>query len=339
VADNYILLNDGTSKILLNNGTDKLLMNSELGAAVSRAVLHAVSQGFPAAMAFSMLHPIMMGIAASNFTTPPLLLDTYTNAKVAYSFRKLRNAYAGSAVRIRRSSDNAEADIGFSGTDFDAAAAAAHIGGGTGFIVTWYDQSGNGYDLTQSTAGAQPTYVASGIGSLPCLDFVAASSTRLKTTDNAIALGGTDLSVFTVATLDSASSSSGRLTAVVDNSTDYDNNESAVLISRNSTNQEIANYRNGVASQKAMTYGTAARFATIYDGSNENVFVNASGGTPAASSATWGAGVTGWAGAGVEFGTPFLFWDGNASEIVWWASDQTANLAAIDTNQSTYYGI
>jgi hypothetical protein len=270
---------------------------------------------------------------------PPLLLNAYPDALVAYAFRKLRTAYAGSAVRIRRSSDNAEADIGFSGNNFDTAAAAAHIGGGTGFIVTWYDQSGNGYNLTQSTAGAQATYVASGIGSLPCLDFVAASSTHLKTTDNAIALGGTVLSVFTVAIMDSASSSSGRLTAVVDGATDYDNNESAILISRNGTNQEVANWRNSVASQKATTYGTAFRYATIYDGSIENIYVNTSGGTALATTATWGAGVTGWAGGGVEFGTPFLFWDGNASEIVWWASDQTASLAGIDANQSSYYGI
>jgi hypothetical protein len=49
---------------------------------------------------------------ASN-TVTPLLLDSYPNAAVAYSLRKLRNAYLGSAIRVRRAIDNAEQDFGF----------------------------------------------------------------------------------------------------------------------------------------------------------------------------------------------------------------------------------
>jgi hypothetical protein len=44
---------------------------------------------------------------------PSLLLDLYPNAAVAYSLRKLRNAYSGSAIRVRRSVDNTEQDFGF----------------------------------------------------------------------------------------------------------------------------------------------------------------------------------------------------------------------------------
>ena len=39
------------------------------------------------------------------------LLDTYTGAAAAYSLRKLRSAYTGSAIRVRRSSDNIETNI------------------------------------------------------------------------------------------------------------------------------------------------------------------------------------------------------------------------------------
>lgn len=42
-----------------------------------------------------------------------LLLDSYPNAAVAYSLRKLRSAYTGSAIRVRRSVDNVEQDFGF----------------------------------------------------------------------------------------------------------------------------------------------------------------------------------------------------------------------------------
>jgi hypothetical protein len=48
-----------------------------------------------------------------------LLLDLYPGAAAAYSLRKLRNAYSGSAIRVRRSSDNAEQDINFVGGDLD----------------------------------------------------------------------------------------------------------------------------------------------------------------------------------------------------------------------------
>ena len=41
------------------------------------------------------------------------LLDVYPNAAAAYSLRLLREAYSGSAIRVRRSSDSAEQDIGF----------------------------------------------------------------------------------------------------------------------------------------------------------------------------------------------------------------------------------
>lgn len=99
--------------------------------------------------------------------TKPLDADAAT---VAYSFRKLRTAYAGSAVRVRRSSDNTESDIGFTANgNFDASAFSTFIGGGSGYIVTWYDQSGNGVNATQSTTSAQPQISLSQVNSKPAL--------------------------------------------------------------------------------------------------------------------------------------------------------------------------
>jgi len=57
-----------------------------------------------------------------------LLLDTYPNAAVAYSLRKLRTAYTGSAIRVRRSVDNAEQDIAFSGNDLDTTSMLDFVG-------------------------------------------------------------------------------------------------------------------------------------------------------------------------------------------------------------------
>jgi len=91
------------------------------------------------------------------------LLDTYSGASVAYSVRLLSSTYTGSAIRVRRSSDNAEQDIGFDGSgNLDESALTTFIGAGNGFVTTWYDQSGNGRNATQSTASNQPQIVSSG---------------------------------------------------------------------------------------------------------------------------------------------------------------------------------
>ena len=67
--------------------------------------------------------------------------------------------YVGNCIRIRRSSDSAELDIGFSSGFVDETAMTDHCGTGDGFIVTWYDQSGNSYNATQGAAGSQAQIV------------------------------------------------------------------------------------------------------------------------------------------------------------------------------------
>lgn len=84
-------------------------------------------------------------------------LDVYPNAVRAYSLRKLRTAYTGSALRVRRASDNAELDIGFNQFgQLDRTALENHCTGTNGFVITWYDQSGNSYNATRTVAASQP---------------------------------------------------------------------------------------------------------------------------------------------------------------------------------------
>lgn len=58
-----------------------------------------------------------------------LLLDTYTDAAVAFSLRKLRTNYNGSAIRVRRTSDNTEQDIGFVNNQLDTSSLQSFVGG------------------------------------------------------------------------------------------------------------------------------------------------------------------------------------------------------------------
>lgn len=86
-----------------------------------------------------------------------LLLDSFTTAGIAFSVRKLRTAYTGNCLKVRRSSDNAEQDIGFVNNYLDTATIKTFVGSSrNGFVTTWYDQSGNGYDASTSTATRQP---------------------------------------------------------------------------------------------------------------------------------------------------------------------------------------
>lgn len=90
------------------------------------------------------------------------LLDLHGPALFAFSLRRLRSGYSGPVVRVRTSAaGNAEED--FTADQVASGALAAWVGAGNdGTVRTWYNQSGNGLHLEQSTAANQPTIVSSG---------------------------------------------------------------------------------------------------------------------------------------------------------------------------------
>jgi len=108
--------------------------------------------------------PTQLGIIGSE-NVVPLLLDLYPSAAAAYSLRRLRGEYTGSAIKVRRTNLD-EADIGFNALgELDTTALLAFTGTGAldnGFVTKWYDQSGNAYDATQTTALNQPQIVTGG---------------------------------------------------------------------------------------------------------------------------------------------------------------------------------
>lgn len=125
--------------------------------------------------------PVGSASSDSNILVPGALLDTYTNSAFAYSLRQLRTLYTGAAIKVRRSSDNTEQDINFVTGLLDTASLLTFVGSGNGFVTTWYDQSGNARNATQTTAANQPQIVSSGNlilqNSKPCLDFDGSNDT------------------------------------------------------------------------------------------------------------------------------------------------------------------
>ncbi len=83
-------------------------------------------------------------------------------AFVAYGLRRLSRFWTGAAIRVMRTSDDAELDIGFIGEDLDVVTLLAFVGLANGEIVIWYDQSGNGRHAV-STAGRRPRIVNAGV--------------------------------------------------------------------------------------------------------------------------------------------------------------------------------
>jgi hypothetical protein len=104
----------------------------------------------------------------------PLLLDLYPSTAGQYFMHKVSNTYTGACIRVRRSSDNAEQDIGFVGVDLDTAALLSFVGAGDGLVTTWYSQSGF-FNLTQTSSASQPAIVLGGtlqtLNGKPCLKF------------------------------------------------------------------------------------------------------------------------------------------------------------------------
>jgi len=90
------------------------------------------------------------------------IVDVYS-APVAYDLKKISST-ATNCLRVRRSSDNAEQDIGFLGDDIDTVSLLSFVGANDGFVVKWYNQGtdGSAYDASQTSAGSQPLIVSSG---------------------------------------------------------------------------------------------------------------------------------------------------------------------------------
>ena len=88
------------------------------------------------------------------------LVDDYS-PNAAYSLRKVSST-ATNCIRVRRSNDNAETDIGFDGVDLDTTSLTSFVGANSAYITTWYDQSGNGKHQRQASAGSQPIIVNAG---------------------------------------------------------------------------------------------------------------------------------------------------------------------------------
>jgi hypothetical protein len=256
------------------------------------------------------------------------LLDTYPNAAVAYSLRKLRTAYTGAAIRVRRSSDNAEQDFGFVSNVLDTASLLTFCGAGNGFVTTWYDQSGNVNNATQTTASSQPQIVSSGAvllqGTKPALrfdgndDFIDASGVTT----------GNPKSIFIPTKAISLPPSE---TVIFDSVT-----TNQALLYRSLSN----NISLGFGTFTSTTYTATTNFtlySILHNGSTSNAYINSS--TQILTNANLGTNAFNGLRIASLRSTASLFYNGNIPEFIIYGLDQASNRNGIETNINSYYGI
>jgi len=259
----------------------------------------------------------------------PLLLDLYPNAAVAYSLRKLRNAYSGSAIRVRRSSDNTEQDIGFVGGDLDTASLLTFCGAGNGFVTTWYDQSGNANNATQTTAGSQPRIVNGGVvdavNSKPCVvfdgsndSFNLTSTINVSTSNYNSFVGKRDASGRRLYGLSNGVTGSYLWALWSDNK---------YYLQAKTTQYQISSSTDTTTNQLLLT--------GLNNNGTMSMFKNSSVITSTAINASLG--MTAQA-IGFYLNQNFMA-HCNLQEIVFYNSDQSTNRTAIETNINSYYNI
>ena len=265
---------------------------------------------------------MILGITASQRNKFVGLLDDYPNAAAAYSLRKLRTSYTGSAIRVRRSNDNAEQDIGFDGSgNLDTSSLSTFVGANNGFVTTWYDQSGNSNDATQSTAASQPKVFDSSTG------VVVENSNPTMTFD-----GANNFFSFSALPITQPITISSVYKATANNSVVVGASANCLVYGRRGSGEYIMFA--GVALAGGTHPSTQQYSFSLFDG---------------ASSQGWWNGVNILSGnvgsffsieyIGANRGAALDKFTGNIQEIVIYNTDESSNRTGIETNINDYYAI
>ena len=267
-------------------------------------------------------------------------------ATVAFSLRKLRSGQAR-AIRVRRSSDNAEQDIGFVGNDLDTTSLLSFCGVGNGFVTTWYDQSGNGYNATQPTQANQPQIVSSGVviteNGKPAIQFDGSNDTLVN--NSLFFIADTPNCQFIV-----CERGIGAITILPVGSTPTATVYEHVMLSLGAPYLDFQTSRyehlyqqSCFGSNLTQSVGSQLLLITIYNGSDKNTASNynyrVSGGNLTTSNS----------GSSAHFSERFAIggrsvqgtniFNGKIQEVIIYNTDQTANRTVIESNINTHYTI
>jgi hypothetical protein len=299
-------------------------------------------------------------IRANNYYVPfasaNLLLDLNPGSAAAYSLRKVRTAYTGAAIRVRRSSDNTEQDIGFVAVDLDTVSLKTFVGANSGFVTTWYDQSGNARNATQTTAANQPRVVNAGAierdGVQPTL-FFDGSNDRLSTSsgityttnDQFISIVNSPTSTVTTSSSQMTLISGG--TANVDESFIPYGPATGTLTNERLSWLIVTNITNNVAGYGQTTANISGRNLQVFQWYTSTVEIRQNGVAQSLSTSTNGGFAQNtnnrlpriFSAIGFRSSNASSFFNGKIQEVAIWGSNQNANKTAIESNINSFYAI
>jgi hypothetical protein len=270
------------------------------------------------------------------------LFDTYSGARFGYSLRKLSSTYTAAAIRVRRSSDNTEQDIGFVGEALDTASLSSFVGANNGFVTKWYDQSGNSRTGSQTTAANQPRIVNAGTieteNGKPSINFgTNANNWWLDLPTGALAASNLT-SYFQVATVNTfAGSNTAVFGPSADNSKGIEVLQAGVL--SQPSYLRLNNVVKNNASNPLWTDNAQGMFTFITNASSTAAWNNSSSVTLSSTSAMGTLNFTGVYAIGRYAGSSGNVMSGEWQELVVYQTDQTSNRTGIQSNINSYYAI
>lgn len=201
-----------------------------------------------------------------------------------------------------------------------------------GFVETWYDQSGNGNDVTQTTSGKQPKIVTSGA----LLTVNSKASFKFDGTDDFL-----ERETYTQGTLSQPNTffSVAKLDAYADeNRKVYDSHLSTArnMLQLNTVgNGQFAHYAGTVAATGEDADADRHLFTSLINGSASNLRIDSTSKTTATTNTQGMTGII----IGANHDAAQNFWDGDIQEIIIFNSDQTSNFTALETNINSHYSI
>jgi hypothetical protein len=208
----------------------------------------------------------------------------------------------------------------------DTSALLSFVGAGNGFIDTWYDQSTNGFNATQSTTTRQPQIVSGGTlvtsNSLASSRYVNSASTFMSMSNTLISQPD---SVFITLHNQGSVGSAHYLDGIT----------TRQIVGYGGTNQVLAFA--GSSLLDGTIPNSLALHSAIFNGANSSIQVN-NGTTTSGNAGSNGIGASSFIGTGNPSGSIYSI-TGLYSEFVVFSGDQTSNKTAIKSNIMTYYSI
>ena len=301
------------------SGVTRVLPKSSYIAAEAgdQVVLNMSVSGLDSAMTFRIRK------ANSNTTVGTATVNNGDNQDVTMNLTA-SSGYTGGYPHFTADAGSGEATVTIN---------SVTVNGKSGFVETWYDQSGNGKDAVQETAANQPLIVSAGVV-LTGLDFDGSTSSRTLVAPSVTGLAGS-LSIFSVSVRDatgntvslSNSSSGGRYFAI------QEGGSTSVANPRNITSITVSD---SVSVANRLTFAVTTGATSTSVGANSSAVTTT---TDDYGDDFSGTHINQIAIGVLRTASPTGYFNGRINEILVYNSDQTDNRSAVETNINSHYSL